>query len=204
MKRIPTSLIADTKMASLSSTSETKVGYVWLYATEHRQDNYYTLNHESEPLDHKVILLVDTEGKLFIKIGDLAPPILLSTLETGVWNHVEVKQSEYEYTVYLNDIELLRKIIPIGGGTMADLETKLIRPAATSDDFEIGFLAMVPIPLIEDSKDFTKLIPEFTYEQWLAEWLSQQASRAYKHGKEKLAKGNAVINKDVIKASEVL
>ena len=188
-------------MANLSSIIETKVGYIWLYATEHRQDNYYTLNHESEPLDHKVILLVDTEGKLSIKIGDLAP-ILLGTLETGVWNHIEVKQSEDEYTVYLNDIELLRKIIPIEENPMADLETKLIRPEATSDDFEIGFLAMVPIPLIEDPEDFTKIIPEFTYEQWLAEWLSRQAFRAYKHGKEKLAKDNTVIDRDVIRTGE--
>ncbi len=87
---------------------------------------------------------------------------------------------------------------------MADLETKLIRPAATSDDFEIGFLAILPIPLIKDPKDFTKPIPEFTFEQWLAEWLSRQAFRAYKHGKQKLVKDNAVINKDVIKASGVL
>lgn len=85
---------------------------------------------------------------------------------------------------------------------VADLETKLIRPEATSDDFEIGFLAALPIPLIEDHEDPAKLIPEFTYEQWLAEWLSRQAFRAYKNGKEKLAKDNAIINKDVIKANK--
>jgi len=190
-------------MANLSSISETKIGYIWLYATEHRQDNYYTLNYESEPLDHKVILLVDTEGKLFIKIGDLVSSVLLSTLETGVWNHIEVKQSEYEYTVYLNDIELLRKIIPTGENPMADLETKLIRPAATSDDFEIGFLAKLPIPLIKDPEDSTKLIPEFTFEQWLAEWLSRQAFRAYKHGKQKLTQDNVIIDEGVIKAGEI-
>lgn len=87
---------------------------------------------------------------------------------------------------------------------MADLETRLIRPEATSDDFEIGFLTMLPIPLIEDSKDSTKLEPEFTFEQWLAEWLSRQAFRAYEHGKQKLAKDNAIINRDVIRVSEIL
>lgn len=90
------------------------------------------------------------------------------------------------------------------GNEIMDLKTTVIRPEATATDFEEGFLAKVPIPLIDDPKDPSKMIPEFdSFDKWFSEWLSRQSFRAYKHGKEKLAQTNAVIDKNVIRAGEV-
>ena len=82
---------------------------------------------------------------------------------------------------------------------MADVTITLTIPDAKVADFETGFLAKCPVPMIGNPANPTgPYIPEFTDKQWIKEWLKRQAVRAYKHGKQDLAEAAAIIDSDVI------
>ncbi len=66
------------------------------------------------------------------------------------------------------------------------------------DEFKAGFLAMCPVPMVDDPHIIGKLIPEFTELQWFKEWIKRDVIRAYRHGKVKLSQEAAVIDEDVI------
>ncbi len=74
----------------------------------------------------------------------------------------------------------------------------LIIPAAKVADFSAGFLAKCPIPMIEDPENPGDTIPQYTAKQWITEWLRQQAIRAYRHGKIKLAQDAAIIDPNML------
>ena len=83
-----------------------------------------------------------------------------------------------------------------------DVEITLVIPAAKVADFSAGFLAKVPIPMIEDPASTPENplpnIPQYTAKQWIREWLRRQALRAYRHGKIKLAQDVAVVDPNAI------
>ncbi len=79
-----------------------------------------------------------------------------------------------------------------------DVEITLVIPAAKVADFSAGFLAKLPIPMIEDPANPGTMIPEYTAKQWIREWLRRQAIRAYRHGKQLLATQAAITDPNVI------
>lgn len=87
-----------------------------------------------------------------------------------------------------------------------DVEIILVIPAAKVADFSAGFLAKLPIPMIEDPAFFADpnsvgpvpMIPQYTPKEWITEWLRRQAMRAYRHGKVKLAQDAAIFDPNVI------
>ncbi len=64
------------------------------------------------------------------------------------------------------------------------------------EEFMPSFLVMCPVPPIEDPKSTPEnplpLIPKFTDDEWLVEWIINDLDRAYRHGKDKQAKELAV------------
>ena len=75
-------------------------------------------------------------------------------------------------------------------------------PAAKVADFQAGFLAKCPIPLIEDPLSTPEnplpLIKEFTPKQWIKEWIKRDVKRAYRYGKKLLAEEAAVIDPNIV------
>ena len=89
----------------------------------------------------------------------------------------------------------------------SDVTITLRIPAAKVADFKEGFLAMCPVPTISDPNwvndpndpnDFRPMIPEFTEKQWIKEWIRRDLFRAYRHGKQKLARQAAQMDKGII------
>ena len=91
---------------------------------------------------------------------------------------------------------------------MADLKpTNTILDIDTTDFME-GFLAMCPMPMIPDPKfvpdpnkpeEKTTMVPVYTPENWLNERTSQEQSRWYRLGKQKIAQQAVfVAKKDII------
>jgi hypothetical protein len=85
-----------------SCVCEAKTDHVWLYATKHRQTHYHLLQ-----LDQRVILRVDANGHMSMKIG-LATPKQAGSLGSNMWNHIVVKQNRYHYTLYVNGVVIKR------------------------------------------------------------------------------------------------
>ncbi len=97
-------------------------------------------------------------------------------------------------------------LYPVYAGP-GDVTITLRIPAAKVADFKAGFLAMCPVPTISDPNwvddpndpnDFRPMIPEFTEKQWIKEWIRRDLFRAYRHGKQKLARQAAQMDKDII------
>ncbi len=79
-----------------------------------------------------------------------------------------------------------------------DVVITLTIPADKVADFSAGFLAKLPIPMIEDPENPGEMIDQYTPKQWITEWLRRQAIRAYRHGKETLAQDLAIADPNVI------
>lgn len=80
-----------------------------------------------------------------------------------------------------------------------DVEIKLVIRAAKVADFQAGFLAKCPIPLIQNPADPDgPRIPEYTPKQWIKEWIRREVMKAYRHGKRQLALQTAVVDPNAI------
>ena len=79
------------------------------------------------------------------------------------------------------------------------MKITLTIPNEKLEEFRTGFLAMCPVPMIEDPENPGQQIPEFTELQWFKEWIIQDLKRAYRHGKKKLAKEAVQIDEDILK-----
>ena len=77
-----------------------------------------------------------------------------------------------------------------------DVVITLTIPAAKVADFQAGFLAKCPIPMIEDANGITT--PKYTPKRWIKEWIRRKVTEAYRHGKISLAKQAAVVDPNVL------
>ena len=89
-------------------------------------------------------------------------------------------------------------IVSILYAAPGDVEIILVIPAAKVADFSAGFLAALPIPMIEDPENPEEMINQYTPKGWITEWLRREAVRAYNHGKKKLAIQSAITDPNVI------
>lgn len=80
----------------------------------------------------------------------------------------------------------------------SDVVITITIPGAKVQEFRTGFLAMCPVPTIQDPNDPATIIPQFTEKQWIKEWIIRDLKRAYRHGKRKLAREAAQIDDEVI------
>ena len=81
-----------------------------------------------------------------------------------------------------------------------DVEITLRIRAEKVADFQAGFLAKCPIPMIEDYSDpnAIAMVPEYTPKQWIKEWIRRDVMRAYRHGKILLAQQAAITDPNAI------
>jgi len=88
-----------------------------------------------------------------------------------------------------------------------DVVIEITIPGAKVQEFRIGFLAMCPVPMIEDPNwiddpndpnDVPAIIPQYTEKKWIKVWIIRDLKRAYNHGKDKLAKQTAIKDPNVI------
>lgn len=97
-------------------------------------------------------------------------------------------------------VDMQQLAISLAMAAPGDVEIILVIPAAKAVDFQLGFLAKCPIPLIEDMSDPNNIVmvSEYTPKQWITEWLRRQATRAYRHGKIMLAQQSAIVDPDIM------
>ena len=99
---------------------------------------------------------------------------------------------------------LVISLVPVVFGAPGDVTITLVIPAAKVADFQAGFLAKCPIPLIvnpdydPNDPESPRRIEQYTPKQWITEWLKGKAMRAYRQGKTILAKRTAIVDPNVI------